>query len=143
MTVVVAAAAERTWTQGLLRSFDAARQEAAVVVADLERELEAIARSTDANVDDEHDAEGSTVGYERARVGALLAAARQRLARLDRALARARRGETVRCERCGCPIAAERLEALPGTARCVRCSCLAAADVRLQPWPGRAISRPR
>ncbi|HWD53326.1 MAG TPA: hypothetical protein VG412_13070, partial [Acidimicrobiales bacterium] len=36
--------------------------------ADLEAELEAIGESTASVPDDEHDPEGSTVGYERARV---------------------------------------------------------------------------
>lgn len=97
--------------------------QARAVVADLESELSAIAESTAAGPDDEHDAEGSTVGYERARVNALLAAARRRLAELEGvAQAPPDRGGGRRCVQCGQPIPAERLAALPTTSRCVRCA---------------------
>jgi len=93
-------------------------------VDDLERELAAIAESTVAGPDDEHDAEGSTVGYERARVGALLDQARRRLAAIDGAIARAKNGQYGRCDACGEPIGVERLQALPTATRCVRCASL-------------------
>jgi DnaK suppressor protein len=93
---------------------------ARAVVADLESELEGIAASTAEGPDDEHDAEGSTVGYERARVNALLAAARRRLAELESVPAGA--GGRRHCVGCGQPILAERLAALPATSRCVRCA---------------------
>jgi len=57
--------------------------------ADLERELAEIADSTSQVPDDEHDAEGSTLGYERARASALLAATRREIDDLTDALARA------------------------------------------------------
>ncbi|MGH8981397.1 MAG: TraR/DksA family transcriptional regulator [Acidimicrobiales bacterium] len=115
-----------------LAALEAARREAALVVRDLERELEAIAESTLAGPDDEHDAEGSTVGYERARVLGLLASARTALARLDGAISRCRTGQEETCARCGAPIGAERLDALPGTERCARCARLVLGTRRLQ-----------
>jgi len=113
---------------------EALRHERAVI-ADLESELSGIAESTAAGPDDEHDAEGSTVGYERARVGALLAAARRRLADLE-ALAVAGVGGCRRCGECDQPIPAERLALLPTTSMCVRC----AAQARR---PGSLLDRTR
>ena len=49
---------------------------------------EFVAASRDTNADDEHDPEGAAIAFERAQLAALLAASRQRLADLDRALAR-------------------------------------------------------
>jgi RNA polymerase-binding transcription factor DksA len=70
--------------------------------------------------DDEHDPEGHTIAFERQQVAALLRAAR--LARLTAAFERLDHGTYDRCARCGAPIPAERLEALPGTDRCVACA---------------------
>lgn len=98
-------------------------------MAGLEEELAGIIGAQEADPpDDEHDVEGASVGFERARVTALLAHARARLAALDEAAARLAAGDTAfgRCEVCGATIPAERLEALPDTVRCVGC----AADVR-------------
>jgi DnaK suppressor protein len=90
--------------------------------ADLERELEAIGESTASVPDDEHDPEGSTVGYERARVIALLARAHEEIGDLEAALERVA-GETYgRCESCGAAIGRERLVALPTATRCVACA---------------------
>ena len=90
--------------------------------ADLGAELEAIGESTASVPDDEHDPEGSTVGYERARVAALLASADQEIEDLTAALARVA-GETYgRCESCGAAIGRERLVALPAATRCVDCA---------------------
>jgi DnaK suppressor protein len=94
-------------------------------VADLRHELTAIAESTAASPDDEHDAEGATVGFERARVTALLAEAERALDEIERALARLDAGDYGWCEVCGDPIGDERLQALPTTTRCVRCSATA------------------
>ncbi|MFF3753771.1 TraR/DksA family transcriptional regulator [Streptomyces sp. NPDC002018] len=73
-------------------------------------------------VDDEHDPEGSSTAFERAHVAALLARAREHLDDLDRALERLERGDYGRCEVCGEPIPAERLEARPAARTCVRCA---------------------
>jgi RNA polymerase-binding transcription factor DksA len=95
-------------------------------LAALSREFDAIVDGSDAaNADDEHDPEGSTVGFERAQVAALLAHVRAHLAALDDALDRLHHESYGTCERCGEPIAIERLEAQPAALTCIRC---AAAD---------------
>ncbi|MET7718880.1 TraR/DksA C4-type zinc finger protein [Streptomyces sp. NPDC005407] len=75
-----------------------------------------------AAIDDEHDPEGSSTAFERAHVAALLAQTRDHLADLDRALERLERGDYGRCEGCGEPIPAERLEVRPAASTCVRCA---------------------
>jgi DnaK suppressor protein len=97
-------------------------ERAAAVVADLERELRAIEEATAAGPDDEHDAEGSTIGLERARVTALLDQARVHAGELAAAVERAASGRYGRCERCGGEIGAERLEVLPAARRCMQCA---------------------
>jgi RNA polymerase-binding transcription factor DksA len=92
------------------------------LVTDLEGDLAAIAESTADSPDDEHDAEGSTVGYERARVSALLDHARHRVVELSAALERLNGGEYGRCEGCGGEIGAARLEALSTTRLCIECA---------------------
>jgi DnaK suppressor protein len=81
-----------------------------------------IAASADANADDEHDPEGATIAFERAQLAALLDQARDHLAELDDALDRLREGSYGRCERCGRPIAAERLAARPAARTCITCA---------------------
>ena len=78
--------------------------------------------SSDANGDDEHDPEGSTVAYERARVAALLAEAESNLSALDLALEKLAAGTYAVCEECGSSISGERLEALPAARRCFACA---------------------
>ncbi|WP_019633281.1 TraR/DksA family transcriptional regulator [Actinomadura atramentaria] len=73
-------------------------------------------------VDDEHDPEGATVGYERAHVDALLTAALDRLDELDAALARLDAGHYGTCTACGAPIPAGRLTARPETRHCLTCA---------------------
>jgi len=94
-------------------------------LADLRRDLASIAESTALVPDDEHDAEGATVGFERARVTALVDGTQRRIAELEIALGRARSGEYRGCEGCHGDIGAERLEALPSTRLCVSCARLA------------------
>lgn len=81
-----------------------------------------VAASEAANLDDEHDPEGATVGFERAQVSALLDDARVRLSELDAAEARLQEGRYGVCERCGQPIAPARLEAQPATRVCIACA---------------------
>src|ERR1700722_8575852 len=100
----------------------AARERAEARIADLNRELAAIAETTAEVPDDEHDAEGSTVGYERARVQALLAQAERTLADMVAAGERLAGGSYGRCERCQRDIPGERLAALPGTRTCIDCA---------------------
>ncbi|MFG2194997.1 TraR/DksA family transcriptional regulator [Streptomyces sp. NPDC048639] len=73
-------------------------------------------------IDDEHDPEGSSTAFERAHVASLLAQAREHLADLDEAMDRLEQGDYGRCEQCGEPIPAERLEARPAARTCVRCA---------------------
>jgi RNA polymerase-binding transcription factor DksA len=92
-------------------------------VADLRAELDAIvALSMTETPDDEHDAEGSTIGFERARVSALLSRATRHAAELDAALRRLEGGTYGVCVDCGQPIGVDRLEALPTAVTCVVCA---------------------
>ena len=96
---------------------------AEAAAATLARDLEALfAASRDSNADDEHDPEGATIGFERAQLTALLAAARQRITEVDDALGRIDAGTYGRCEHCGRPIAADRLDARPFARRCIACA---------------------
>jgi DnaK suppressor protein len=81
-----------------------------------------VAASVDANADDEHDPEGSTIAFERAQVAALVAQAQAHLLDLDRAVARLDDGTYAVCEHCGSPISAERLSARPATRTCIACA---------------------
>jgi DnaK suppressor protein len=83
---------------------------------------EIIAGSIDANSDDEHDPEGSTIAYDRAQTAALLNEAQAYLAELDRAVARLASGTYAICDGCGGPIALERLQARPATRTCIQCA---------------------
>jgi RNA polymerase-binding transcription factor DksA len=99
------------------RAAAAARLEA--LTAELDGIIEAAAADPP---DDEHDVEGASVGFERARVAALADAERRRLSDLDDALARLDAGTYGVCQSCGMPIPPERLEALPAATRCVACA---------------------
>jgi RNA polymerase-binding transcription factor DksA len=74
------------------------------------------------NVDDEHDPDGATIAYERAKATAVRSAAEQDLDAIDAALARMRSGSYGTCVGCGGAIAPERLDALPATTRCIDCA---------------------
>jgi DnaK suppressor protein len=99
------------------------RVAARAAVEALTREFDGVvAASESSNADDEHDPEGATIAFERQQVAALLAAARQRLADADAALARRAAGGYGVCETCGRPIGAERLVARPATRTCIDCA---------------------
>ncbi|BCJ37277.1 DnaK suppressor protein [Actinocatenispora thailandica] len=99
------------------------RASAAIEAATLDRELtELFVASRDSNADDEHDPEGATIGFERAQLTALLAATRERIGEIDAALRRVDAGSYGVCERCGQPIAEERLAARPAARCCITCS---------------------
>ncbi|MFD3970532.1 TraR/DksA family transcriptional regulator [Streptomyces cyaneofuscatus] len=92
-------------------------------VAALGRDFEAIVEANAlVAVDDEHDPEGSSTAFERAHVAALLAQAREHLAELDLAVERLASGDYGRCEVCGDPIPAARLEVRPAATTCVGCA---------------------
>ncbi|GAA4720887.1 TraR/DksA family transcriptional regulator [Phytohabitans rumicis] len=103
----------------LLRLRVSAEAEAATLAVDLEA---LFAASRNSNADDEHDPEGATIGFERAQLTALLAAARERIAEIDDALRRLDSGTYGVCEKCGQPIADERLAARPFARRCITCA---------------------
>jgi RNA polymerase-binding transcription factor len=81
-----------------------------------------VAGSAGSNLDDEHDPEGSTIAFERAKVAALRREAAAYLSDLQRALARLDAGSYWTCERCGGRIAPERLAARPATRVCIACA---------------------
>jgi len=81
-----------------------------------------VAASRDANADDEHDPEGSTIAFERAQMLALLDRARAELDELDAAERRLAAGTFGRCVRCGGAIGDERLAARPAAGTCVACA---------------------
>lgn len=92
-------------------------------IAALTREFEDIVDGAEmANGDDEHDPEGSTIGFERSQVTALLQQARARQAELAWAQERLAQGTYGRCEGCGGTIGAERLQVMPTAATCVACA---------------------
>ncbi|MEU4237131.1 TraR/DksA C4-type zinc finger protein [Actinoplanes sp. NPDC026619] len=103
----------------LLRLRAGARAEEATLAGDLEALFTA---SRDSNADDEHDPEGATIGFERAQLTALLAAVRARITEVDDALRRLDAGSYGVCERCGQPIAADRLVARPFARWCMNCA---------------------
>lgn len=78
--------------------------------------------AANANVDDEHDPEGTTIAFERSQVDALAHRAHDALAEISAALARLDDGSYGVCERCGEPIPIERLRARPTARRCVGCA---------------------
>jgi DnaK suppressor protein len=89
----------------------------------MQSDLDAIvAASEDANVDDEHDPEGSTIAYERAQVASLMVGAQSNLDDLDQALGRLSAGRYSVCEQCQGQIPAERLEARPAARTCIGCA---------------------
>jgi DnaK suppressor protein len=93
-------------------------------------DLEAIdAASANANADDEHDPEGSTLAYERAQVAALLVRAQSNLEDLNCAQRRLAEGTYSTCEQCHSPISAERLLALPAGRVCIGCANNAARGI--------------
>jgi RNA polymerase-binding transcription factor DksA len=116
----------------------AERRRTAERIAALTRDFDDIVEAADsANLDDEHDPEGTTVGFERAQVSALLAQARADLAELDRAAELLSAGRYGICEVCSQPIARERLEARPTANRCVACAATRSSARRGRDRPGR------
>jgi RNA polymerase-binding transcription factor DksA len=104
-------------------ALDTGRQETLDRITALRREFDGIVESSaGVATDDEHDPEGATIAFERAQLAALLDQANSHLAELDGALDRLREDRYGRCERCGRPIAAERLAARPAARTCITCA---------------------
>jgi len=101
----------------------AAERERAVAIEEmLTAEYEAVVEaSAQSNADDEHDPEGATIGFERARVASLRTGARSRISEIDQAIERARTGAYGSCRRCQQAIPVERLTAYPTATACVGC----------------------
>jgi DnaK suppressor protein len=95
---------------------------------DLRREIEGY----DADPDSDEVAFEGDAGFsdrshsteERARMIAVVRALRSNLHDVDRALAKMDAGTYGTCERCGEPIAQERLEAIPWALLCIDCKKL-------------------
>jgi RNA polymerase-binding transcription factor DksA len=84
------------------------------------RTVEAISESVrDANSDDEHDPEGTTLAYERQQAAALAMEAAVERDRLLAALERVAAGTYGVCEVCGRPIPEGRLEVRPAATHCI------------------------
>lgn len=83
---------------------------------------EIVAASQDSNADDEHDPEGATIAFERQQVAALVEQLERSRADIERALAQCGTGAYGRCERCGEPISAARLDARPTARTCISCA---------------------
>ena len=111
---------QRTTLEALLA---AEREKTAARVAALTRDFDDIVESSAiAPPDDEHDPEGATIAFERAQVTALLTQAHRHLADLELATTRLGDGTYGVCERCGQPIAIERLLARPTAQTCIHCA---------------------
>lgn len=81
-----------------------------------------VAASRDTNADDEHDPEGATIAFERSQLSAVIEQTRIQVIEAQAALTRWDTGNYGRCERCGRPIGAERLEARPTARLCITCA---------------------
>lgn len=100
---------ERDQARRRLEEFTATREELA-------------ASRGDADGDDEHDPEGSTVAWEGATAEASVNGVTQHLEEIEAALARLDAGWDGTCTECGQVIPAERLMARPSADRCVPCA---------------------
>nr|WP_249408935.1 TraR/DksA C4-type zinc finger protein [Frigoribacterium sp. CFBP 8751] len=99
------------------------RDEAQALAARLLGDMEAVAAAREgANVDDEHDPEGSTIAYERSQLDAVRRSALDRAGDAEAALARLADGTFGRCERCSARIGEARLEARPTARLCIDCA---------------------
>ena len=99
------------------------RNEAVALAERLLRDMEAVAEAREgANVDDEHDPEGSTIAYERSQLDAVRRSALGRAADAEAALGRLADGTFGRCERCAARIGEARLEARPTARLCIDCA---------------------
>jgi RNA polymerase-binding transcription factor DksA len=92
---------------------------------------EIVDASADSNADDEHDPEGSTIAFERSQLRAMIQQGERHLREIEEARAKVAEGRFGRCERCGQPIAAARLEAHPVARTCIGCATAAGGDGRL------------
>ena len=82
-----------------------------------------VAANEQANTDDEHDPEGTTIAFERSQVSALLRQAREDHAALRSTLDRVDDDSAFGvCTECRGFIGVERLLALPAATKCIACA---------------------
>jgi len=106
-----------------MSALDDYRREAAERLDALDSELASLRLArADANADDEHDPEGSTLSSDWSRLTGLRAEALAQLEQADAALARVDAGTYGRCVACGRAIPAERLAVRPAASQCVVCA---------------------
>jgi len=118
-----AIAASNDERSALVESLRAERDATEAQIADLTAEFDAIVEAAAADApDDEHDPDGSTVGFERARVSALIELAQRRRAELEQAISRVGSDAYGFCQVCGEPIPSERLIAQPAATTCIVCA---------------------
>jgi DnaK suppressor protein len=99
------------------------RDDALSLADRLRRDMEAVSEARQsANVDDEHDPEGSTIAYERSQLDAIRLSALERADDARAALERLEAGTFGRCERCSARIGEARLEARPMARPCIDCA---------------------
>lgn len=109
------------------------QQELASARDDLERiDADIVALGIDdeweGKVPDNHMADAGSNVYERERLLTVREEYRQRAQMIEDALGRVADGTYGTCQRCGKPIAPERLEALPFAAYCITCQELVDAE---------------
>jgi DnaK suppressor protein len=81
-----------------------------------------VAASRDTNADDEHDAEGATIAFERSQLRALVRQVQLHLVEIDAAMKRLDTGTYGTCQGCGGAIGKDRLEARPFARTCIQCA---------------------
>ena len=115
---------------------DAARRLLVAELRSLDERIEVLGREFDeivagsesVNTDDEHDPEGATIAFERARAASLRDDAAARRASVLAALVRLDTGTYGVCIACDRPIEPERLEVLPEADRCASCAGVRPGD---------------
>lgn len=116
----------REETTALTARLQRERQTTLALVETMEADMLAVVESSaGSNADDEHDPEGATIAFERARLATLIAVSRKRLGDITLALERVETGEHGRCAVCGREISASRLEARPFARLCLDCAAAA------------------
>jgi RNA polymerase-binding transcription factor DksA len=106
----------------VVAALDVDREHTLTRIAALDAELDDIMSGGHENGDDEHDPEGSTIAFERARTISLLQEARNHLDHIEHALLRVADGTYGICVHCQAEISPERLSARPETQTCIGCA---------------------
>ncbi|MCJ0701346.1 TraR/DksA C4-type zinc finger protein [Frigoribacterium faeni] len=108
---------------GPVARLEGIRDDALSLAERLRSDMEAVAEAREsANVDDEHDPEGSTIAYERSQLDAIRRSALDWADDARSALERLAAGTFGRCERCSARIGEARLDARPTARLCIDCA---------------------